>query len=311
MKPLIRYNLPRHPLLGRNVNHDPRSRAYPIPARLVAWELREVDWERSSGILDQGGVGACTGCAGNANIYSAPFHSARAMHSALVAGIRNTGWPVYTPDTDGAYRLYSAATQVDPWEGTWTYPPPSGEDTGSDGLSIAKVLKDAGIISGYYWAFSIDQAVAALMASPVITGVPWFHSMFDADARGNVTVDTRSGLAGGHEVCVLRYYPAIGASPAKVGFDNSWGTSWGDGGRGLITVDDWARLLSMQGDVTQFVPLIEPPPEPVDPEPVPGAKDPRDVRLEADTRDWRKARRSGSNRRAARAVDAWVTARGL
>ena len=291
-----REKLPSHPLLGRNVRHDPRSRAYALGPRVAAKaaDLGEVAWPSYVPVLDQGNVGSCTGESGVAAVYAPPM-------------VRNNDqrWR-YTPDQDGAYRLYAATTASDPYEGTWTYPPPGGVDTGSDGLSIAKELTRAEAISGYLWAFTADEALGALATSGVLTGVPWFYSMFDVASDGLVTVDTTSGLAGGHEVYVWRHRPAVGTSRARVGFRNSWGTSWGDHGEGWLSVADWLKLLRMNGDVTKLVPATQPAPDPAPP-----AQDPRDVVLEAETREWRRARHVGTNARAAASVSRWVKAKGL
>ena len=233
---------PTHPLLGRRVNHDPRSRAYRLsPAAPV---LRAVRHEGYIGILDQQ-IGCCTGCAGVNTVYRSPYFA-------------QTSQPWYYPASlDGAVELYSAATGIDPWPGQW---PP--DDTGSDGLSIAKVLKTHGVISGYLHAFTVGDALAALMKTPLMTGLPWYNSMFDTDAAGHVKVDPKSGLAGGHELCVDEYVPAAGASPAMVGGPNSWSQGWGDRGRWYLTVEEWGTLLAQQGDVTALVPVMQPAPQP-------------------------------------------------
>lgn len=282
---IVRERLPRlDRRLGRNVNHDSASRAYRVgPPEVV--ELHAVRHESRIAILDQLKLGSCTGNAGTAAIYREPFMTAQAAP-----------W-LYPPTEAGAVALYSAATRLDPYQGD--YPP---EDTGSDGLSVAKVLKARGIISGYLWAFTIEEAVAQLMSTPLITGVPWLQSMFTTNA-GRVVVDKGSVVAGGHELCVDEYRPAVGNVPALVAGPNSWGTSWGDGGRWCWTVDEWAWLLAQQGDVTAFVPNTEPAPGPV------GPADPGDVLWKA-TRSWSGAPHTGGNAKAASAVRAWAKTTG-
>lgn len=289
---ILRIVLPSHPLLGRNVNHDSASRAYrvQVPRRT---SFRSVRHESRIAILDQGSLGSCTGNAGVSAIYHMPFVSGR------------TAWS-YPASEDGAVSLYSAATQIDPFAGQ--YPP---TDTGSDGLSIAKVLKSKGIISGYLWAFTLDEALAQLMETPVLTGIPFLNSMFDttdAGHPGHMVVRVDSGLAGGHELCADEL--VVGSRPDRsnwfVGGPNSWGSGWGDGGRWYLTVPEWGWCLDNQGDVTAFVPNSQPAPTPT---PTPST-DPAGDALWAATKRWSHARHSGGNAAAARAVRAWAKSTG-
>lgn len=289
MPEIYRRRLPDHPLLGRHVNHDPRSRAYAV--RPTATALVATRHESFIGILDQGQLGSCTGNAGVGAAYRDPFFKATTQ----------IPWPSYSPNEDGAVALYSAATKLDGYAGT--YPP---TDTGSDGLSVAKALKAAGIISGYLHAFDLQSALLQLMATPLITGITWYQSMFEPDADGVLTVDPSSGVAGGHELCVDELIPASVNVPAYVGGPNSWGSSWGKDGRWYMSIDDWGRLLADDGDVTAFVPATQPAPTPT---PVPADAD---ATLWAATRHWAVDEgHIGDNKRAATAVRTWAKTKGL
>jgi hypothetical protein len=291
---ILRIVLPSHPLLGRNVNHDSASRSYrvQVPRKV---DFRSVRHQSSIGILDQGSVGSCTGNAGTSAIYHAPY----------VSGVVKP-W-AYPASESGAVSLYSDATKVDPFAGS--YPP---TDTGSDGLSIAKVLKAKGIISGYLWAFTLDEALAQLMKTPLLTGIPWLNSMFDTTSdghAGHVVVNQMSGAAGGHEICVdeLVVGTATNRGDWFVGGPNSWGPGWGDGGRWYLSVPEWDWLLSQQGDVTALVPNTKPAPEPV-PDPTDPATDVAGDTLWSATKSWATAPHTGGNARAAKAVRAWAKA---
>lgn len=266
------------PRLGRHRNHDARSRLYPYRAPRRA--LTTIRHQRHTPILDQGATGSCTGNAGIGCLGTGVFY-------ATV-----TPTDVYrTLDEMDALALYSAATRIDPYPGT--YQP---DDTGSDGLSIAKALTDAGMISGYEHTFSVDHALQALMDRPLICGTMWTDGMFTPTLEGLVRP---TGVdVGGHEYVVDGYDQVRG----WVWFANSWSTSWGVAGRFAMQVEDWADLLGRDGDVTVLTPRTLPPPAPV--------PDPDHV-LAAATRDWVLARHVGSNAAAAKAVTAWRKAKGL
>lgn len=205
--------------LGRRVEHDPRSLAYPAPAASVT----SKSWTHYGPILDQGQVGSCTGNAMAGALNTRPLHTLRA--------------PLLTEDD--ALRLYSEATELDNAPGS--YPP---DDTGSSGLAVAKAAQKEGRIGSYQHAFGLDHALQSLMSGPVLIGSNWYEGMFHPSSAGLVTIS--GSVAGGHE------YLAVGVSVPRrtVTCVNSWGASWGRRGRFTLTWDTLDRLLSEQGDVT-------------------------------------------------------------
>lgn len=213
--------------LGRVVQHDPRSRAFAVQVNEAA-PLKKVLWHRYGTVLNQGRLGSCTGNAIAGALNTAPFWK-----------------PGRTLTEKDAVVLYCAATHLDDVPGS--YPP---DDTGSSGLAVCKAAKVAGLISGYTHAFSLAQALQALMSGPVITGIDW-HSGFDhPDANGVVTAS--GWVRGGHEFEVVGYDPATQLVTAI----NSWGRSWGPiAGRFKFTSVTWGQLLDAQGDVTVPVQL--------------------------------------------------------
>lgn len=225
--------------LGRHVGHDSRSLQYLVPETTDTFE--PVKWELRLPVLDQGQLGACTGFATATCLNHAPYHAT--INKDMT-------------DADGI-TLYSAATRLDSYPGN--YPP---NDTGSDGLSAAKAAKKLGLISGYLHITTPAALASALVLGPVIVGTDWYESMFNANSDGYVEVDKSSGLAGGHEYTLDEI-----TDHGLFGFTNSWGNSWGMGGRFYMAQADFLTLLADKGDATHFVPLSQPAPPPTPPAP--------------------------------------------
>jgi hypothetical protein len=281
------------PRLKRHINHDPRSRDYAFPT--TGLTLQSVQHQRYVPIFDQGDLGSCTGNAGVGCLATGVFYLGKQP------GDR------YSLDEPGAVQLYSDATAVDPYPGQ--YPP---DDTGSDGLTIAKVLKAAGEIAGYQHTFTLDDALKALTVMPFITGTSWFQDMFNPDPDGRV--HPNGAPAGGHEYVA----DELDVTNDRIWFQNSWGPTWGVNGRFYLTFEDYGVLLAQQGDVTIFVPRTVPAPTPTPPAPPgpptpigPVVVDDADRALAEELRSWANGHHVLSNARAAMAVRQWMQAKGL
>lgn len=232
-------------LTGRHIEHDARSLAYAYPV-LPKSAIRSVAWTRRVPVLNQGQLGSCTGNAGTGLLgtdsagRTAPTKvaitpaAAAASHGRFDAG-------VHALDETFAVQLYSLATLLDTVPGH--YPP---QDTGSSGLGVAKALKRLSLATGYRHAFHERAVASALQAGPVIIGIPWLESMFEAAPDGRLYVLPNSSVAGGHEVELTAY----DASSGTYEVTNSWGTAWGNGGRAYLTSADLGWLLARHGDVT-------------------------------------------------------------
>lgn len=245
--------IPEHPpthssagRLGRHVRHDPRSLAYRYPARSTG-TLTSVRHQRYIPVLDQGNLGSCTGNAALGAVGTGALFEALAGHSQQPSTTDGT------LDEQQAVKLYSAATKLDDYPGG--YPP---TDTGSDGLSVAKAAQKAGLISGYQHATSLDAALAALAAQPVITGVNWYDSFDQPRADGLIAISKGASVRGGHEFELEE----LDVPNRLVWLTNSWTVQWGVKGRACIGWDDFGRLLDERGDVTVFTPATAPPPTP-------------------------------------------------
>lgn len=246
--------------LGRHVEHDPRSLRY-AHGVLPKSQIKSVEWTRRIPILDQGDLGSCTGNAAtgalgtdSAGRTAATSVTVSAAGAAASHGLFKAG--VHVLDEAFAVALYSLATILDGVSGQ--YPP---TDTGSTGIGVAKALKALGLASGYTHAFSIDALNSALQAGPVLIGINWYQSMFDPRSDGQIVVDTKSPLDGGHELEVTAFDAATGEYKVP----NSWAESWGVNGYGYFTTASLTTLLSLQGDVT--VPAWTTAPTPTPPVP--------------------------------------------
>jgi hypothetical protein len=294
--------------LGRHVRHDPRSLAYPFDTSGLS--IVSAKHTRRIPVLDQGNLGSCTGNAGIGCLGTSPFFETVARQSIGDPWIRiphadpaqgsNT---YYALNEGGAVALYSDATAADDYPGQ--YPP---DDTGSDGLTIAKVLKSAGEISGYTHTFNLDDALKALGVTPYITGTNWYSNAMDPDQDGRVY--PTGSIVGGHEWVA----DEIDVENERVWGTQSWGPGWGvvrDGrpGRFYYTFADYGDLLAQQGDVTIFTPLTQPAPTP---SPTPG-EDPADVAFAAVLRhhDWIHRHHILDNSKVAAAARIWLSKKGL
>ncbi len=209
-----------HPL-GRHVEHDPRSRAFPATS-LVAPAVRSVRWPHYGPVLDQGGLGACTGYAMAQCLNTGPLHD----RNRQLGGAE-------------AEALYSLATTLDDIEGHW---PP--DDTGSSGLAVGKAAVARELIREYRHAFGIDHLLGALQFGPAIVGTDWREGMDTPDADG--MVHATGAVRGGHEWLAL----GVDLEHGHIIGLNSWGPSWGMGGGFYLPLADMRGLLAHDGDVT-------------------------------------------------------------
>lgn len=227
---------PSDPRLGRHVRHDSRSKNFAVEAKPLN-ELKSVRHTRRIPILDQGQIGSCTGNAATGCIGTDPFFTAPLVRAVLSETDA-------TLDEQYALQVYSKATLIDTTAGS--YPP---DDTGSDGLSVAKVLKGSGLIEGYRHAFSLEASLTALSERPVIIGTEWLGDMFKPLPDGRLV--PVGSVEGGHEYVL----DELDVENKRVWMDNSWTPDWGIQGRAYLTWDDLGKLLDAQGDCTVFTPL--------------------------------------------------------
>ena len=206
--------------LGRVVVHDEASRRFAVNATVdtATWNTRVI---RLYDPLPNPSQchGECTGC-----------DSAMGFNAV---GNRVRGRVL---NMDDAHRIYSLATTLDPWEGSWPE-----YDTGSSGLAAAKAAQQLGLGGEYLWHFGgVDEVVQSIMDGHTVgVGTWWFDGMFEPDKDGFIWPTGR--LAGGHQYRARAYYEALDAVGVRC-----W---WGDGFRDVkIKREVLGELLADDGD---------------------------------------------------------------
>jgi hypothetical protein len=222
--------------LGRRLLHDPRSRDYEYPVRRDARQI-SVRHRMDAPNLDQFYTSGCVGFSGTNLLNCAAAARSRRAYNLLFPDSRPRTVNRYL-DNDDALDNYSASTKHDPFD--WVFPP---NDEGSSALGLMKHWHKAGIISGYSWAFTFEQFLAALQRQPVLVGTNWYEDMNNPLRTGLVFASGPS--VGGHE------YLATGIRYDRrwIRFENSWGENWGDRGGFYMHFNSVEQLLAEDGDV--------------------------------------------------------------
>lgn len=210
--------------LGRRVQFDERSRAFPVTEILAPKPPRSYNWPVEA-VLDQGPNGACVGFAFAHNLL------------ARKQVIQSIGAQKF------AFGVYFDAQKIDPWAGG-AYPGAIPFYEGTSVLAGAKTLKTAGFLKEYRWAFSLDEMILAVgYAGPCIIGINWYTGMLDTDQWGRLNITGR--IAGGH--CVLVH--GVNLATRHFALVNSWGPEWGFCGTCEVSFANMQRLLNEQGEV--------------------------------------------------------------
>lgn len=200
--------------------YDDASVSFPIRGAVTLPHMparKRINWTVPPVPLNQGREGACVGFAWT--------------HEAMATPVR----VVFADGEKFARDIYRAAQRIDEWEGE-AY-------DGTSVLAGAKCLKDAGYLHEYRWAFSPADVVLALHTSgPVVLGINWYESMYEAD-HGILRID--GPLVGGHAILARGWAAQDEIFPGEpaIGLYNSWGPGWGDKGRAWMRLSDLARLM--------------------------------------------------------------------
>lgn len=218
--------------LGRLHAPDSRDRSFLLAAHPAAQKIKRVtsrSWGFHAKPIDQGNTGTCVGHAWKHCLMADPI-------------VRRTA------DKPSAFDIYDEATKVDEFSDN------DNDISRQMGTSVrggAKVLQLMGLVTEYSWITSADEAArwiggqderGEFVGGPVVIGVNWYGSMFDTDPEGLLHVS--GNIAGGHSVCINKWYQKLGL----FGGIQSWSLPWGIYGHFLISGEDLDRLLKEDGE---------------------------------------------------------------
>lgn len=217
--------------LGRNVVwHDPQNRAYPTRGVLFAEDAPITTkswWTRD--VWDQNGHSSCTSESATGVIFTSPFRMV----------LDRANLDAYN-DPSERYALYRYAQRFDPWQGE------AYEGSSTD--APFKVLRERDQIREWRWNFGLDDTLRTLSKHGAVSiGTVWKEAMFKPDSNGYIRPE--GDVAGGHAYRLL----GVNAEHRYVIGVNSWGRSWGIGGRFRMTWDTLEQLLGEDGEAVTVV----------------------------------------------------------
>jgi hypothetical protein len=174
-----------HPQLGRQLVHDPKSRAFPTRVAIdkASWRDKSIRIYDPSPNPNQC-HGECTGVA-----KCVEFNAVGNRISGTVLKMEN------------AHVFYHYATTLDPFEGEW---PP--DDTGSSGLGACKAAQQLKLGGEYRHVFGgADEVVQLIMLNRAVNvGTWWYDGMFHPSARSSI-IEPTGPQVGGHQYIAFGY----------------------------------------------------------------------------------------------------------
>ena len=231
-----------NPLLGRNIEFDPRSLAFRSPLLGADADVRSVRHHINIGLLDQE-VGSCT-CNNQVNMIASDqvwsaLTPAQQLFITLNPNAAVLDW-------------YREVSRSDEYPGAW-----EPDDTGSSGTSASKITVKRQYARGYVNGYSSYEAKILIQNGMIGTGTYWYSSFNRPAADGRVEITSSAYRQGGHQYTGVEY----DAENDRWVWLNSWG-DWGVDGEFWFDTPTFDRLLREDGDVVQLVPNSEPQPEP-------------------------------------------------
>ena len=122
-------------------------------------------------------------------------------------------------------------------------------ETGSNLRSAAKVMKNLRRISSYAFANTLAQVKYWLLnKGPLIAGTIWTEEMFTPNTFNVLNIG--GNVVGGHAYLLNEW-----TKNNYIGIQNSWGSSWGIGGKAYISVENFEKIFRQGGEVLTSVEL--------------------------------------------------------
>lgn len=243
--------------MGRLLKPDPRDHRFPLSAVTPAPppSLRKKAWATGGPAWDQGDTSRCCSFGTNRWLVASPVRNA----IWLPLGMNPLEFVTLERIVDFDWRINDFYDRIRAADG---FPMPH---EGSTVRACFEVLRAAGYVAEYRWAFTAAGVAAHLLArGPVVCGVDWTVPMFSPTHYGRTrgtfvrvhADDGRYDVAGGH--CVCAYAANLdGWCPdgtrGWVEFVNSWGTDWGLRGAARLSLADLAILANNAGEFAAAV----------------------------------------------------------
>ena len=214
---------------------------WPIPTQIPS--IEGIAGEVSTIPLDQGATSQCTEFGGEHFILAGPVQQPYYMKRGM---------------------LYRANQLNDEWPGTETDAPTY---EGSSVHALMKVLKAAGLIDRYVWAFNADTVRKwVLMKGPVVVGTDWLSGMEQVSPAGFIRA--RGNILGGHCYLIIGADERVNCPDGTRGafiILNSWGKYWGykNSGYAFISYRDMDKLIKRSGEAATAVEFLNTSPIPI------------------------------------------------
>lgn len=220
--------------LDRFVHFDERSRNFGVAALAGAVPKDKVWWMPRKRQGDQGREGAC--------VQYGITHALLASPSPAALAVARQVWK------DNL--IYWEAQRRDPYPGG-EYPGAYPVAGGTSVLCGLQVAVELGFCDAYYWAFGLDQAVLGISTvCPAVIGVWWKAGMMEPGPGG--LIEATGANVGGHCVAVIgvdygRKFAGGRVEDVAV-IAQSWGPTYGDGGRVYLPLAQLGELLADDGE---------------------------------------------------------------
>lgn len=205
--------------LGRLPSTDARDKKHPLS--LITPKRATVShraW-RTGPVLDQGSRPHCVAFAWTQFLQSAP------NMTKLIS------------PTMFARALYMRAQELDEWEGS-----------DYDGTSVrggAKALEEQNRLVEYLWSFDEDEIRRYVLSrGGLVLGVDWYEGFFEPKKiGGEYWLEPTGDVIGGHAIYEYMFSERLTAH----GWLNSWGPTYGRGGRVRVHRDVMKDLARRDG----------------------------------------------------------------